>query len=301
MNPNGIKPRVVIIHHHIFKNAGTSFNHALAKAFGTRFCEYDLPNGRVVTRTQLARYIRTRPDVLAVSGHHIALPAPKDHGFGAVSSIIIRHPLARVRSIYQFEKKQNAQTDGAVMAKKLNFKEFVSWRLVNSPHVFCNYQTIYCSRIDDVKTNYSPTNIDLEQAIKNIKNCLVIGTVERYEDFIVMAQYEMSHYYPQIFLRNARMNVTAKPYPAQKRMNLEDSLVNELGNELVEELKQKNELDYRLYQFVNNEMDAWFNKDCEVKAHYFETQLQNLADDKDYFNTKAVFRNAVVMSSSSRY
>ena len=92
--------RTVIVHHHIFKNAGTSFNYALRQAFNEDFVEYDLPESRVIGYDQLKDYIQKHNTISAVSGHHIALPTPQSIHFRTLSSVILRDPLARIKSIY---------------------------------------------------------------------------------------------------------------------------------------------------------------------------------------------------------
>ena len=299
----GERNRVVVVHHHIFKNAGTSFNHALKLAFGERFSEYDLPGGQVVTAEQLAGYIREHIETRAISGHHIALStvpgvddqtvnrqntdgqkvnnqnangqSAQEPNYQTISSVLIRNPLARVSSIYKFERQQDAQTEGARMAKRLSFKDFVAWRLETAPSVFCNYQPLYCSRTNNLQGRYSPTRKDLEVAIANLDRCFAVGTVERYDDFIQMAQAKLSAFYPQIVLQNAHLNVTSdaqsKGPMAEKRLSLEapsieETLVRSLGSELVAQLQQQNQLDQQLHAFANQILDHWLSQAEEPAA-----------------------------------
>jgi len=291
--------RVVLVHHHIFKNAGTSFNYALAQFFGETFSEYDLPDGRVVTLDQLDTFLRNEESISAVSGHHLALPPIQKNSLKTVSSVIVRDPLSRVRSIYKFERKQDAQTDGAVMAKKLDFKEFVKWRLKDSPHVFCNYQTLYCSRTGSTGQKNSPTTEDLELAIQNVQGCFAVGTVARYKEFLMMAQYEASRYFPEIILRNAHLNVTSRAQLNKKENYSKKSLVEELGEDLVAELKEMNALDYQLYESSNRILDSWLQESKHDKAKYFESVGDSLSRRKDWRDARSAFQNALFFSESN--
>ena len=66
--------RTILIHHHIFKNAGTSLQYALKKYFGDKYCECELPSGQIVTQDYLAKFILESPQTLAISWQHICLP-----------------------------------------------------------------------------------------------------------------------------------------------------------------------------------------------------------------------------------
>ena len=51
----------LLIHYHIFKNAGTSFEWALERTYGDRFRRYDSPTpGGIVSSRELARLVRRR-------------------------------------------------------------------------------------------------------------------------------------------------------------------------------------------------------------------------------------------------
>ncbi len=250
--------KAILIHHHIFKNAGTSFCHALKQYFQDQFSEYDLPNSQIITQQHLADFIQEHPEALAISGHHICLPTPQNVNYQTISSILLRKPLSRIKSIYKFEQKQQANTLGAIQAKKLNFKDYVLWRLEATPNMLGNYQTHYCSRSKQADICKKPTEKELQIAIANLNQCPIVGTVERYEDFLQLASDRLRQFFPDITLGYMRLNRTS-----QLQQNVEDikiSLVEELGEPLVAELEAKNQLDMKLYdvaeQILNNNLKA---------------------------------------------
>lgn len=202
--------RTVLVHHHIFKNAGTSFNYALKQYYSDRFLEYDLPSGAVVTPEKLREFILAHPNCWAISGHHIAFPTPQDDEFQTLSTVLLRNPLARIRSIYEFERKQQAETDGAVMAKRLGFREFVLWRLENNPIVLCNYQTYYCARgsLSDEQINVDENTLAV--ALEHLSKSFIVGTVERYHESIMITQLKLRQKDPETNLVIAHLNTTIK-------------------------------------------------------------------------------------------
>ena len=241
--------RIILVHHHIFKNAGTSFNHALKQNFEDNFLEFDLPRSQIITQAILDNFILEKPQALAISGHHICLPTPQGENYRTISSILLRKPLARIRSIYNFEKKQDAKTSGAIKAKELNFKQFVEWRLATSPFVFCNYQTLYCSMTQKHKPKYVPTEEDLELAIRNLSQCAVVGTVERYQESLKIANERLKEFFPDINLAYVHKNLTSKSVPSDDEVR--EGLVRDLGEDIVAKLEEMNQLDEQLYKIAD--------------------------------------------------
>lgn len=257
--------KTILVHHHIFKNAGTSFNYALQSYFGDRFIEFDLPNSQVVTASHLEKLILERPDVLAISSHHACMPTPQGENYRTISSVLLRKPLSRIKSIYKFESKQDVATEGAIKAKNLDFKEYVIWRLEQTPVMFCNYQTHYCSRQGD--RHDLPTEKDLQVAIENLKNCFIVGTLERYRESLKIATNELRKFYPDLNLEYRRLNITSNQ-KQEEEVKLE--LREELGDKIVEKLEAMNQLDKKLYQVAEYLVNERLVKEGGVYASKFE-------------------------------
>lgn len=242
--------QAIIVHHHIFKNAGTSFSYALKQFYGKNFMEYDLPGGELVTEAKLRQFIVDHSSCRAISGHHIAFPTPQGKSFKTLSAVILRRPLARIESIYEFERKQLAATEGAIMAKRLNFREFVLWRLENNPLVFCNYQTYYCSRSHSIARQININEELLALAIKNLKNSAIVGIVERFDESIQLAQSVLHRFEPNIKLRTIRLNATKE----RDTNNLREDLIEKLGANTVKSLESWNVYDRELYNWANSKL-----------------------------------------------
>ena len=239
--------RTILIHHHIFKNAGTSLQYALKKYFEEKYYECELPQSQMVTNEDLEKFILKNPQALAISGHHICLPAPQGKEYQTLSIVLLRNPLARVESIYKFEKKQNSQTQGAIKAKELDFQGYVRWRLDKTPTMLCNYQTCYCARKNKSEGSKIPTEQDLKIAMENLKVSYVVGTVERYEETLELANKKLSQNYPGINLEYSYLNVTNKKAIKQED-EIRKKLEVELGEEMLSELEEGNKLDETLWK-----------------------------------------------------
>ncbi|MGB3512045.1 MAG: hypothetical protein WBA93_22960 [Microcoleaceae cyanobacterium] len=255
--------RQILIHHHIFKNAGTSLQYALKNYFGEKYYECELPSSQMVTKDDLEKFILENPQALAISGHHICLPTPQGKEYQTLSIILLRNPLARVESIYKFEKKQNAKTPGATKAKELDFKGYVRWRLDKTPTMLCNYQTYYCARKDKSEGSKIPTEKDLEIAIKNLKASAVVGTVERYEETLELANKVLSQHYSGINLEYSYLNATNKK-AIKPEAEINQKLESELGQEMVNELEEGNKLDTILWRVADRILTEKLTEKLEV-------------------------------------
>ena len=238
----------LLIHYHIFKNAGTSFEWALEQALGDGYRSFDTasPQGFISAR-DLVEFSFRHPVVMAISSHQAGLPPPKIFGREVLTSILIRDPIARIRSIYAFERMQKTTSPGAVKAKKLSFREYVEWRLETSPTLFCNFQVYFCSR-----TQAQPGSLGaqhLEVAISNLDTISIVGTVARYDQWLALAEKTLQASIPGIALPPVRQNATAEGRSTEPAIL--ENLVKELGESTAQYLLQKNDLDMCLHQVAD--------------------------------------------------
>lgn len=241
----------LLIHYHIFKNAGTSFEWALEQAFGSGLHRYDMPRaGGLVTPGDIVRYASANPAARAIISHQAALPPPRIPGRRILTSILIRDPIARIRSIYAFERNQTSESPGSIKAKELVFKDYVEWRLRADPRMICNSQVHFCCR-DGRKSAPVVTQNDLTKAIAALDDMDVVGTVERYEEWLSLAESVLADSFNAIILPPVRHNQT-RNIAAQSEAEILDHLAGELGITLAHRLLEENELDMRLHQVADS-------------------------------------------------
>jgi len=179
--------RKVILHYHIFKNAGTSFNTALAQVFGPAFMEFDgAEAGSVIEPDRIGEIIRNHPGKNAFSTHQGMLSSFGTEGTEVLTTLLLRHPLSRISSIYHFERSQQSNSPGAVNAKRLSFGDYLRWRWDQSPAFFC-FQSFYCARSPESR-GYQPLETIHDRARRNLDQLHCVGTVERFPEFISRAQ-----------------------------------------------------------------------------------------------------------------
>jgi hypothetical protein len=239
----------LLIHYHIFKNAGTSFEWTLQRELGGRFRVLDSTSPRgFVSGRDITQCVRSNPALRAISSHQATLPAPSIPGRDVLTSILVRDPIARIRSIYAFERVQQSSSPGAIKAKELDFKGYVEWRLETSEGVFSNFQVHFCSK--SRMNALAADERDLEIAIANLDRVDIIGTVERYEEWLALAQSVLASPFPSISLTASRQNASSAQINISKADILHD-LVADLGEPLAHELLQRNQLDMCLYQVAD--------------------------------------------------
>lgn len=105
--------RNVIVHHHIFKNAGTTFERVLDENYGDGHIAFDGPfSFSQFSQDQLETIIERHPKHIAFSSHQIHLPVPSSLNFRAIPVVFVRHPMLRIRSVYLFNQR-NTRTDAS--------------------------------------------------------------------------------------------------------------------------------------------------------------------------------------------
>ena len=246
--PGTKKKLPLFIHYHIFKNAGTSFEWALEKAFGRRFRQFDSPDPRgVVSARQIARLVRNEPDLYAISSHQATPPPPRILGRQVITSILIRDPIARIGSIYAFERTQHANTPGAIKAKELDFRRYVEWRLEATPAALCNFQVLVCSG----RHRTVCSKRDLEAAVIRLDSIEIVGTVARYEEWMALAQWHLQQHFPDLSLLSVHHNRSSTG-GIESEAHIFERLTEDLGTELTRELLSRNELDMTLHQIADS-------------------------------------------------
>jgi hypothetical protein len=118
--------RPLLLHYHLFKNAGTSVDAMLAENFGDRWAarEFDAP-----ARAPLREYLIAHPDLDAFSSHTAPLPPPRLPGREVFPLLFLRHPLLRLRSAWLFERRQELDEEGPRLARAHDFAGYVRARL----------------------------------------------------------------------------------------------------------------------------------------------------------------------------
>ena len=182
--PAGTFARPLLVHYHIYKNAGTSVDRTLSESFGGKWASFEgAPEKSVVSNNEVADFASANPEISAISSHK-ARPFPAVIGFFPI--LFLRNPIDRARSMYGFAKRDPAQVDHA-LARDLSFKDYVDTWLDSPSSVLRNYQVAHLSqasfRVPDL-WRAVPRPEDLLEALDFLNSLPFFGLVRRFEEFL---------------------------------------------------------------------------------------------------------------------
>ena len=94
--------RWVLLHYHIFKNAGSTVEYVLRRSFNGRFATLHGPTeDSAVSGPALVSFLDANPAIAAVSSHHLQYPLPAIENIILFDLCFFRNPLRRLWSMYR--------------------------------------------------------------------------------------------------------------------------------------------------------------------------------------------------------
>jgi hypothetical protein len=238
--------RVVIIHNHLFKNAGSTIDWGLRKNFGAGFVDHrnddDMKQGDVYLKT----FLLANPKIKAISTHQLTLPLPAIDGVFLPQILMFRHPVERITSVYNFEKRQKGvSTPGAISAKKYGLKSYVEWRM--QPTVGATIRNFHFRKCLPPRRYQNKPFTDEEKnfALGYVTSIEMLGLVDRFDESMVLFESFLSDYYPSIDLSYVAQNIgQTKKQTSEERIA---ALKERVGNETFDLILQNNQEDLMLY------------------------------------------------------
>jgi len=305
----GQAERAVIVHCHMFKNAGSTLDWSLNRNFGGRFLQlWNDPDGRTEDQ-QLESLLHDREDLCAISGHRLSPPFPVVAGVKLLPAFILRNPIERAYSVYCFERDQADVTPGSRQAKRLSFRDYIRWRMdPGKPLALRNFQSAFCA---GKRRARDPAKI-FEQALQNLRAAPLVATLELYDSCMVLFERTLRPYFGGLDLSHVKQNVgryrdgasTSAPKMSVLRKILARTAISArvqkdpdvnfrvnrtlelLGSEVGDLLVAGNQYDLKLYAeataLVNQRLRALENFDLELQ-HFarrcasLNSQLQSTA------------------------
>lgn len=250
--------RKVLMHAHIFKNAGSTIDWILKKNFGRDFRDDREDSLMLKDSTYLQRLVDGEVALKAISSHSLPLPIQDMPGVDVSTLLMLRDPLLRIRSVYSFERKQKAKTPGAIHAKLYNFKDYVQWRM--DPEIsptIRNMQVRYLTR----RLPLSGQELDethLLAAINFVKANYLVGIVERFDKSMAVFRRSLLNTGLDIDFSYKKQNITS--IESLSKEQLIDQLKDDLGQSLFEEVLEQNKYDIALYNEAVEIVSTRFSK-----------------------------------------
>lgn len=261
----------VLIHYHIFKNAGTSVDVSLKHSFGDRWGTFEGSHAHAIQSSdKLGEFISANRHLVAISSHLARPPIPH---LGCLPLVFLRHPLLRAYSVYNFTRNDPSQPFSEA-AQDFRFADYITWALrkERGSIVIRNYQVVHLSdaswRTDHI-LDATATPSDLEQACQLLNDWGIAGVVEQFERSARAIQTRYSSRLPGLELLPRWENATQnEPVPMADRI---DQLRDLLGEMLYSDFMEANQLDLALHAHARSvlskaaqDVDLMPSGACEV-------------------------------------
>lgn len=213
--------RTVILHHHLFKNAGTSLDQILKGNFGPAWVtrEFSASPSRHGNTPEVESWIRDNPEAVAFSSHTMMGPPPQVEGVRIVSMVLLRDPIDRIKSAYRFERTQVAETFGAVLAKHTDLEGYVKVRLSLKQDRQCrNFQTYRLAALVPGKGS------ELERAKQALERITIVGLVADFSGAVARLTAEISDTFPNFRWEEVHSNRSDATSATQEQSDLNELL-----------------------------------------------------------------------------
>ncbi|MCH9697575.1 MAG: sulfotransferase family protein [Gammaproteobacteria bacterium] len=236
--------RKVILHAHIFKNAGTSIDNILKHNYKSQFIDHrDSDAIAAGKQVYLDEYLRQHTKIRAFASHHLPLPLKPSSEFEYHIISMLRHPIVRAASAYRFERNQRVDNRSADAAKRLDFADYVRWHMDLGSKMFINYFIRYCtSTILEPLTEQQR----LETALQVSQDFSVLGIVEEFQASMRILQETLAAQQIPLKLIESKKNVTdTLDDDNEKKLKRIES---QLGSELYADLYEQNKEDLLFYE-----------------------------------------------------
>lgn len=242
--------RQVIVHYHVFKNAGSTVDSILEANFGGGFARLDGDrHDSIIDNDALIAFLEGHAALVAVTSHHLRPPKPVDPRFAFHDIVFIRHPLARLASAYWFYRRTAPDTDPlAAAAKSRGLPSFFEWLIDEHPRYVSNVQVNLLANAGA----WLPREDDLARAAAVVRGATVAGAVERFDESVVAAEHALSAFFPGIDFSYVAQNVS-RGQPRSLHAQLAATR-NGCGSELYDRLVELNRLDLALFDAATEEV-----------------------------------------------
>lgn len=251
------RTRYVIVHYHIFKNAGSTIEHILEREFAERFATvHGSDPDATLDAEELEEFLRQEPEIAAVSSHHLRYPKPVNRRAVYFDCCFLRDPIARLYSCYNHYRRGGVGSPYAGWAQSLSAREFVLRLIEEAPHVVSDVQT---TQLVSGGAFTRPADArDLERASAAVRKMAMPGLVELFDESLLVAEYFLRPAFPELRLEYIPQNVGPSGRRAQPESR--EFWQGLWGEDLFGLLERMNEMDLELVRRAKREVMRRFER-----------------------------------------
>jgi|SRR5208283_512306 len=271
--------RWVLLHCHIFKNAGSTILSILRRSFGARFATLHGPEPDSVLNGQdIAAFLAERPDLAAISSHHVRYPKPVVPQVIVFDICFFRDPLQRLWSMYKFIRRSQREDELGQSAQSGDARGFFERLLQKHPHLVNDVQVNALANRGEYRR--PPTERDLRLALEILDEISVLGLVELFDESALAAEYFLQPTFPVLRFHYVKQNADPASHGSPEWEK--EEFRSQVGDGIYRQLERMNELDSELVACARTEvMRRWAllpNKDARVAD--FRKRCQALREER---------------------
>ena len=262
--------RYVIVHHHIFKNGGSTLEGILESQFRQNFATLHGPQpGSTLDASHLEEFLLAHPGISAVSSHHLRYPKPTIRHTVLFDCCFLRDPLDRLHSFYTYLRQINSTDPLSLQARRPTPSEFMEQLVRDALNQVSNVQVTLLATGGAFTRPASER--DLERATSIVLDMAMPGVVEMFDESLVTAEQFLKPAFPMIRLDYLPRNTTRplRTTPDEKR----EDLLRTWGSVLYQRPAQLNQMDLELVARTRREVSRRLDlvssaeKRVAVKSH----------------------------------
>ena len=274
--------RLVILHYHIFKNAGSTIEDILDHSFGERFAKLETPaHEGLISNPDLVRFFDARPGLRAFSSHQVRHPLPEAPGYLFFDICFLRDPIDRIRSIYTyFRQKPNPADPMSDLANRTALGDFIAGMIQDFPLFVKNVQVnlLACGGDSD-----EPEPRDLDLAIQRMLATSFLGVVDCFDQSVAAGAHALRCAFPELDCARPAVNVSdgLEGTVASRTEKLRQAC----SPEVYEELLRLNSLDRQLVDRARAEVLRRFRQIPRRTARPVQREKRRAQASAGFFTT----------------
>jgi len=273
--------RTVILHGHIFKNAGTTLDWSLERMLGRDFLDHRQDSLMLDQGMRhVEELVTDNQHLRAISSHHMPVMESAVGDLNLMPVYLLRHPLGRIVSVYDFERQQDAETPGARAASSMSFPDYVRWRMTAGvAPVIRDYQTLYLAGGHGMAGKREVGAQHFFRAIETVRGPALVGVVERYDESMVYFEETMREHFPAIDLSYVAQNVSGGSKLADRSGDgMTVKALRQMDAQLQATVIDHNGYDLSLYRIASEYLDVSIGRIPKfgVKLANFRERCQRL-------------------------
>lgn len=213
----------IILHHHIFKNAGTTFEYACEHFFRSHSLFVETFQDHNFTKEDLRAVLRVCPGTQVISSHSLRGQKIKLNDLNLFNVAFVREPLKRIASMYHYYQGLPAflEHDIAKAAKTKDFNAWAEWLAETQPYLVENPQFKLLCRFAHINPSVA-SEADLPKLIDGFG---FVGQVERFHDSMTALEIALRQRISTIDLRYRVSNESVKQSSSpQRSLSFSDTL-----------------------------------------------------------------------------